>query len=172
MSRGTSQGMSREPVQEAQVTGGCLCGALRYGIAAGGELCVYCCHCLDCQRLSSSAFAVSMLLPVAAFALLQGEPAQVIRRAESRRQIHGFFCAGCGTRLYDRFPAFPAIMVLKAGTLDDTRGLEPVAQFWTSRKQDWVVLPADQIQDARQPDGFDAVIARYRARRGGRNPGS
>jgi hypothetical protein len=63
-------------------------------------------------------------------------------------------------------------MVLKAGTLDDTRGLEPVAQFWTSRKQDWVVLPADQIQDARQPDGFDAVIARYQARRGSLNPGS
>ena len=163
--------MSREPVQEAQVAGGCLCGALRYGVAAGGELCVYCCHCHDCQRLSSSAFAVCMLLPVAAFGLLQGEPAQTIRRAESGREIHGFFCAGCGTRLYDRFAAVPDIMVLKAGTLDDARGLEPVAQFWTSRKQDWVVLPADQIQDARQPDAFDAVIAGYQARRGRPKPG-
>ena len=158
--------MSREAVQEAQVEGGCLCGGLRYRIARGSELCVYCCHCRDCQRLSSSAFAVSMVLPSAAFALLQGEPASVVRRAASGREIHGFFCAACGTRLFDRFPAFPDIMVLKAGTLDDPRGLEPVAQFWTSCKQDWVVLPADQLHDARQPDGFDAVIARYRARRG------
>lgn len=166
--------MSQGPDRGQPHQGGCLCGALRYRIQRGAELCVYCCHCRDCQRLSSSAFAVSMVLPPAAFALLQGEPACIVRRANSGREIHGFFCAACGTRLYDRFPAFPAIMVLKAGTLDDTRGLEPVAQFWTSRKQDWVALPADQLHDPRQPDGFEAVSARYQARRDarGRNPSS
>src|SRR3546814_13550042 len=92
----------------------------------------------------------------------------ILRRAESGREIHGFFCAACGTRLYDRFPVFSEIMVLKAGTLDDTSGLEPVAQFWTSRKQDWVALPADQLLDPRQPDGFDAVIARSEESRVGK----
>lgn len=148
--------------------GGCLCGALRYRLAAGAELCVYCCHCRDCQRLSSSAFAVSMVLPAAAFTLLQGEPARTLRHAESGRVMQSFFCAACGTRLYDRFPALPDIMVLKAGTLDETRALRPVAQFWTSRKQDWVALPADQLLDPRQPDGFDEVIALYQARRDAR----
>jgi len=148
--------------------GGCLCGALRYRIAEGAELCVYCCHCRDCQRLSSSPFAVSMVLPVAAFALLRGEPARIQRRSDSGRMIDGHFCATCGTRLYDRFADFPGIMVLKAGTLDETRGLRPVAQFWTSRKQDWVALPADQLLDPRQPEGFDAVIALYQARRDAR----
>lgn len=153
---------------EGQPEGGCLCGALRYRIRRDAELCVYCCHCRDCQRLSSSAFAVTMVLPADAFALLRGEPSEVVRQADSGRAIHGFFCVACGTRLYDRFPAFPGIMVLKAGTLDDTRGLQPVAQFWTSRKQDWVALPADQLHDPRQPDGFDAVIALYRERRDAR----
>ncbi|HMA14685.1 MAG: GFA family protein, partial [Bacteroidota bacterium] len=51
--------------------GGCLCGALRYRIIPGAELCVYCCHCRDCQRLSSSAYAVCMVLPDEAFTLLR-----------------------------------------------------------------------------------------------------
>jgi hypothetical protein len=161
---GMNRSRDRDP--EPPLEGGCLCGALRYRVARNAELCVYCCHCRDCQRLSSSAFAVCMVLPVAAFALRQGEPAGVVRRADSGREIHGFFCAGCGTRLFDRFGALPDIMVLKAGTLDDTRGLEPVAQFWTSRKQDWVALPPDQLLDPCQPDGFETVIARYQSRRG------
>lgn len=153
----------------APAEGGCLCGTLRYRVERGSELCVYCCHCRDCQRQSSSAFAICMVLPREAFALLQGEPAQSSRRADSGRAIQSFFCGHCGTRLYDTFPAFTGIMVLKAGTLDDTGWLTPVAQFWTSRKQPWVVLPADQLNDPRQPDGFDEVIGRYRARSG---PGS
>lgn len=154
-------------VAEAQ-EGGCLCGALRYRIVGGAELCVYCCHCRDCQRLSSSAFAVCMVLPEGAFTLLRGEAARDARRADSGRTIHSYFCAACGTQLFARFPDFAGIMVLKAGTLDDTGGLLPVAQFWTSRKQPWLVLPDDQLLDPRQPDGFDAVIALYRERRDAR----
>src|SRR3546814_18043916 len=97
-----------------------------------------------------------MLLPDSGFALLRGTPATVIWRADSGREVHGFFCAGCGTRLFDRFPALPGVMVLKAGTLDDTAGLHPVAQFWTSRRQDWVALPPDQLLDSRPQAGFDA----------------
>src|SRR3546814_6815032 len=53
--------MSRDHLRHAAAEGGCLCGALRYRIAPAAELCVYCCHCRDCQRLSSSAFTVSMV---------------------------------------------------------------------------------------------------------------
>src|SRR3546814_10206809 len=116
--------MSRDHLRHAAAEGGCLCGALRYRIAPAAELCVYCCHCRDCQRLSSSAFTVSMVLPTAAFTVVRGVAASILRRAESGREIHGFFCAACGTRLYDRFPVFSEIMVLKAGTLDDTRSEE------------------------------------------------
>ena len=61
--------------------GGCLCGALRYRIVSGAELCVYCCHCRDCQRLSSSAYAVCMVLPDEAFDLRQGQAARDARCA-------------------------------------------------------------------------------------------
>src|SRR5438132_8788383 len=36
-------------------TGGCLCGKSRYEITEAPQL-VYTCHCIDCQRITSSAF--------------------------------------------------------------------------------------------------------------------
>jgi len=144
--------------------GGCLCGALRYRVTRGAELCVYCCHCRDCQRLTSSAFALAMVVPAADFTLLEGEPGRIRRRADSGREVEGCFCSRCGSRLFDSFPEFPDILIVRIGGLDDPSGLRPVAQFWTARKQDWVVLPQDQLVDARQPDGFAAVIALYQAR--------
>lgn len=156
----------------ARLEGGCLCGALRYRLACDAVLCVYCCHCRDCQRLSSSAFSVSLVLPAAAFMLLQGDPKSIARRADSGREVRGFFCGDCGTRLFDRVIGQPEIMVVKAATLDDTAWLRPVAQFWTGRKQAWVTLPQDQLVDARQPDNFAEVIALYRARHGGSDAGS
>lgn len=157
--------MSQGSDRQAQPEGGCLCGSVRYRVAREAVLCVYCCHCRDCQRLSSSAFAVSMVLPAGAFSLLRGEPKSITRRADSGRESRGFFCGDCGTRLFDRFVANEDIVVVKAGTLDDTAGLQPVAQFWTGRKQAWVSLPQDQLVDPRQPDGFEEVIALYQARR-------
>jgi hypothetical protein len=153
--------MSQGSDPQAQLEGGCLCGGIRYRVAREAVLCVYCCHCRDCQRLSSSAFAVSMVLPAAAFALLRGAPRSIVRRANSGRDIFGFFCGDCGTRLFDRFIEQDQVMVVKAGTLDDTAGLRPVAQFWTERKQAWVTLPQDQLVETRQPDGFEEVIALY-----------
>ena len=66
-------------------------------------------------------------------------------------------------------PHPPAAVVTTPPTEAVYSTAEPVAQFWTSRKQDWVALPADQLLDPRQPDGFDEVIALYQARRDARD---
>jgi hypothetical protein len=41
--------------------GGCLCGAFRYGITEAVIL-VDTCHCTDCQRIRSAAFATGMVM--------------------------------------------------------------------------------------------------------------
>jgi hypothetical protein len=42
-------------------TGGCQCGAIRYEIAEAPQS-VYTCHCRDCQRLTSSAFSMGVIV--------------------------------------------------------------------------------------------------------------
>src|SRR3546814_3753548 len=123
--------MSRDHLRHAAAEGGCLCGALRYRIAPAAELCVYCCHCRDCQRLSSSAFTVSMVLPTADFTVVRGVAASILRRAESGRGIPGFFCDAFGPPHFDRFPVFSELMVVKAGTLTATTRFEPVSTYWS-----------------------------------------
>ncbi|WP_457832593.1 GFA family protein, partial [Staphylococcus aureus] len=39
------------------ISGGCRCGATRYTLAVDVIPPVYCCHCLDCQSWSGSAFS-------------------------------------------------------------------------------------------------------------------
>jgi hypothetical protein len=57
-------------------TGGCLCGKIRYEITEEPQL-VYTCHCVDCQRLTSSAFSMGIVVPDRAFRLTGVEPRQL-----------------------------------------------------------------------------------------------
>lgn len=152
--------------------GGCRCGAIRYRADLSQALTLYRCHCRDCQKLTSSAFGLSMFLPAEAFELTQGSPRQAARRADSGRTIEGFFCADCGSSVYNTSPARVGLVNLRPGTLDDPSGLAPVGDVWADRRQEWVDLLPDGLAYATQPDNLDELIARYRPRIGGGDAGS
>ena len=50
-------------------SGGCQCGQVRYEITEEPQL-IYTCHCLDCQRLTSSAFSLGIVVPEKGFRLM------------------------------------------------------------------------------------------------------
>ena len=54
-------------------TGGCQCGRLRYQITQSPHM-VLTCHCTDCQRFTSSAFSIAMVVDAQAFHLTGVEP--------------------------------------------------------------------------------------------------
>jgi hypothetical protein len=62
-------------------TGGCQCGALRYEITEAPRM-VYSCHCTDCQRLTSSAFSMAVVVAAEAFRLTIGEPRPLQKTAD------------------------------------------------------------------------------------------
>ena len=65
-------------------TGGCHCGAIRYEITEEPQS-VYVCHCTDCQRLTSSAFSMGVVVSEKALQLVGAEPRQLQRTADSGR---------------------------------------------------------------------------------------
>ena len=67
------------------MTGGCLCGAVRYE-STGEPGFALLCHCRDCQRQSGSAFAAGWRVPAAGFRVTQGEPKLYVRAADSGRR--------------------------------------------------------------------------------------
>ena len=137
------------------LTGGCLCGALRYEIGNAPSM-AYTCHCTDCQHLTSSAFSLAITVQDSAFRLTKGEPRLLEKIAESGRVVTRWVCPECGCWLTSspQPGASGAEMIrrVRAGTLDDTSWLKPTAHFWTRSKQPWVTIPEGSEVFATQPD--------------------
>jgi hypothetical protein len=141
------------------VSGGCQCGAVRYTLHAPPVV-FYVCHCTQCQTQSSSGFGESLRVRRNDLTIT-GELAQH-QRLSARGGVVGDFCPKCGTRLFHRRGKYAETLNIKAGTLDDTRWLRPAGHIWTSSRQPWVKIGADELSYARQPeDEYAALIARW-----------
>lgn len=123
------------------VVGGCRCGAVRYELARDRPPPVYCCHCRDCQTWTGSAFSQQAVVRESDFAIVAGAPVlfELTNPSGSISRQHA--CGHCHTRLYNTNSARPGLVIVRAGTLDDSDTLTPVLHIWTKRKQPWVVLP-------------------------------
>jgi hypothetical protein len=54
------------------ITGGCMCGAVRYESSAEPLLMVKC-HCRDCQRTTGGPYVPAVVFPISAFRVVQGQ---------------------------------------------------------------------------------------------------
>jgi len=140
--------------------GGCQCSAVRYVLNAP-PLTLYACHCKECQRQSSSAFALSMRVPAAAVEMT-GRIKTCQRRDPSSPPVTGVFCPECGTRLMHRREGRDTVNI-KAGTLDDTRWIVPVGHLWTRSTQAGFAPLAGPLAYDGQPEDYDALIAAWAA---------
>lgn len=136
------------------LTGGCLCGTVRYEIAHTPKA-VCTCHCTDCQRLTGSAFSMAILVPAETFRLDGPELKPRLSAADSGRAKTHWLCPDCSTWIFGGPPlgsAPPgAIRLVRAGTLDDTSWLRPTVHFWTRSAQPWVTVPEGDPAFETQP---------------------
>ena len=151
---------------ELPLTGGCQCGAVRYAVSAP-PLTVYACHCTECQRLSASAFGMSAPVPRDAISITSGEPRRWSRTAESGNVVTGVFCPDCGTRLLHESSGMQGLVVVKAGSFDDTSWLHPVGHFWVKSAQPWLRERLDGAIFEGQAQDFRVLIDAWRARQVG-----
>lgn len=120
--------------------GGCLCGKVRYALASAPQMSMVC-HCKHCQRQAGSAMSVIVGLPESDVTI-EGEVRTYADTGDSGGAVLRQFCPECGSPLFTRVDAAPGMLFIKAGTLDDTSGLNPAMHCYTSRKQEWVELGA------------------------------
>jgi hypothetical protein len=120
--------------------GGCSCGSVRYRLTSD-PLFVHCCHCLNCQRQTGSAFVVNLLIEADRVELLAGEPqgVDVPRDDGSTQEI--FRCPTCQVAVFSQYGS-PRVRFVRGGTLDDPTGIEPDVHIYTKSKVRWVELPA------------------------------
>ena len=102
--------------------GGCRCGRVRIRISAPPLLSMAC-HCTGCQRMSSSAFSLSVAIPGSGFEVVQGEP--VIGGLHGE-EAHHYFCGWCMSWMFAR-PQVPGVdfVNLRPTMLDDAKWFSP-----------------------------------------------
>jgi hypothetical protein len=101
----------------------------------------HCCHCLNCQRQTGSAFVINLLIEADRVELLSGvpQPVDVSRDDGSKQRIYR--CPDCQVAVYSDYGR-PEVLFVRGGTLDQPREIVPDVHIFTKSKVGWVTLPA------------------------------
>jgi hypothetical protein len=140
------------PRPSLPLTGGCSCRRVRYELTTF-PLFLYTCCCTDCQAASGSAFALNMPVATKGFRITQGEPKGWHHLSPSGAEVTSWFCGECGGRIHGSRKSRPDSITIRAGTLDDTKWLVPVAHLFMKSAQPWIKpLDGAECHDEAPPD--------------------
>lgn len=133
------------------MTGGCLCGAVRYEVSAPLTS-VIACHCTHCRRISGAGSSHNAPVLASGFRITAGTPKRYVDTADSGNKLYRFFCPECGSSLYSQREKVPEMLTLKVGTLDDASRLELVMNIWTDSALPWMPIdPASERHPGNRP---------------------
>jgi hypothetical protein len=121
--------------------GRCACGEVRYRLTSE-PMFVHCCHCLNCQRQTGSAFVVNLLIESDRVELLDGDPEPVAAPRDDGSVQTIYRCPACRVALYSEY-GWPEVLFVRAGTLEDPSSVAPDIHIFTRSKLPWVTLPDD-----------------------------
>ena len=108
--------------------GGCMCGAIRYEVAAE-PLFTAICHCRQCQRQTGSAYSIVTGFP-AEGVRVDGSTRTFDDVGESGKRVAKHFCPTCGSPIMSVLDALPGVAIIKSGTLDDFGSAKPTLEVF------------------------------------------
>ena len=116
------------------ITGGCLCGAIRYRY--DGTLgAAFNCHCSICRRSAGAPFLAWMTLNSAGLTFDEGAPKY---RHSTERGRRGF-CPDCGTQLFFVFDDEPELIYSTVASHDRPNETPPKVDLYARDRLAWVV---------------------------------
>ena len=124
------------------LTGGCMCGAVRYEVDAPLETALYC-HCTRCQRRTGGSGSISARVEPGSFRIGRGEELVSVFRPDE-----GFakaFCSACGSALYSQSPDDPEIVSVRMGTFDTDPGVRASYRQFVAYAPAWEPIPDDGL---------------------------
>lgn len=130
-------------------SGGCRCGQVRYECDEMPFFCSHC-HCRDCQYASGGAYSTIVGVRTDAVSMT-GELGGYTVTSDAGNQLTRKFCTKCGTPILTELHSNPAMLVLKAATLDDPSWLKPTMHIWTSSSQPWAEIGTALPVHEKQP---------------------
>ena len=128
---------------ELPLTGGCLCGAVRFEIDAPLVSASWC-HCTRCQRRTGTPASVQARIAPGSFRLLQGEealrefkpPTRAGRRCSAASAARA---SGAGA------PTTRRVMGVRLGAFDGDPGIRPSYHQYVTYAASWAPIPDDGL---------------------------
>jgi hypothetical protein len=132
------------------LTGGCLCGGVRFRVDAPLVVASYC-HCRRCQRRTGSAYSAQARIVPGSLAIMQGE--QLVRAYRPPDGFAKMFCEACGSALWSQSQDDPDVISVRLGALDADPGIRPSWRQFVAYAAPWEAVPHDGLPryDERPP---------------------
>ena len=135
------------------LTGGCLCGAIRYETSGKRRNSIVC-HCRMCQRASGSPFSALFYMAQENIRLTKGKPAIYKSSAEAERH----FCSNCGSPLFFQRLTRPDQRAIFVGSLDQPPDFKPDYVVCLSSSVNWLGTIGEAPQFEEKPDGMSPTL--------------
>jgi hypothetical protein len=119
-----------------QIHGSCHCGDIQYTAAVDATRTTIC-HCTDCQKLTGSAYRVSVPATEGSFELTAGEPSIYVKIGDAGSRRAQAFCPNCGSPLYTFDADRPTVYGLRVGCIEEREALIPNKQKWCRSALRW-----------------------------------
>ena len=124
------------------LTGGCLCGGVRFEVTEPPASASYC-HCTRCQRRTGTAASVSASLVPGSLRIVAGE--ELVRAYEPEGGFAKVFCSRCGSALWSRSPDDPDVIGVRMGAFDRDPGVRPTHRQYVAYAVPWEPIPDDGL---------------------------
>jgi hypothetical protein len=118
-------------------TGKCRCGQVQFEVVSI-PLITMVCHCVGCQRMTGSAFALSALYMSDEFKVTSGEPVIGGLHGATRH----YFCPHCMSWVFTRPEGMDEFVNVRATLMDDARSFTPFLETYTDEMLPWAKIPA------------------------------
>jgi hypothetical protein len=129
------------------VTGGCLCGAVKFSVDLPSKWCAHC-HCTMCRRAHGAGYVTWVGFEAAQFRLDAG--AEHLRWYASSAEAQRGFCAACGSTMFFRSSKWAGEIHIALANIAEPIDRRPQANVFPDTHVDW--MPLDDALAAFNPD--------------------
>lgn len=126
------------------LTGGCLCGGVRFALTEPPTSAGYC-HCTRCQRRTGTAASASAAIDGRTLQIQQGEEL-IAGWLPPDGGYEKRFCRLCGAHLFSRSPDDPTRVGVRMGAFDQDPGVRPSWRQFVDFAAAWEPIPEDGLE--------------------------
>lgn len=130
-------------MSDSRISGGCLCGGVRFELTEPSRSAGYC-HCTRCQRRTGAAASPQARIDGRTLRLLRGQDLlKGWRHADGG--FEKLFCGECGAHLFSRNPDDHTQMSVRMGAFDEDPGVRLSWRAFVAYAAEWEPIPDDGL---------------------------